>query len=328
MGNPLGWSKHGIGYLIAAACLIWVFHDVNWGELCHHLTAINWGWVALALVADVLSYISQGIRWKLLLRPTGKISNARSTQAIYVGLFTNEVLPFRVGEVARGYVVSRWLKTDFVRILPSIVVERLFDAFWLALAIAGAAIFVQLPKTLMRAADILGIFVLLAIGLLVFLVFRKKRIKSETASGWKPIRLISTFISHLTDGVQEIGFSPLFFLALLVSSGFLIFQALAFWLIMVAYGLKLSLLKGFVVLLIVFLGIALPNAPSSIGTYQFFTVLGLGLFGVEKTVATGFSVIVFIILTAPMWALGLLALKQSGMSLNGIRANINKIRSH
>jgi hypothetical protein len=42
-------------------------------------------------------------------------------------------------------------------------------------------------------------------------------------------------------------------------------------------------------ILIVRLGTMIPNAPANVGSFQFFTFLALGSFGVEKTVAAGFS---------------------------------------
>jgi hypothetical protein len=38
--------------------------------------------------------------------------------------------------------------------------------------------------------------------------------------------------------------------------------------------------------------LGIPNAPANVGSYQFFSVLGLTLFGVDKTVAAGFSIAV------------------------------------
>src|SRR5574341_1278851 len=167
--------KQAFGYLLALACLVWVFHDIHLGKLLQYITNINWGWVALAIVFDILSYFCQGLRWQLLLRPVGAISSLRATQAIYAGLFTNEVLPMRFGELVRAYLVSRWVSAEFVSIIPSMAVERLFDGVWLALAIGLVAIFVPLPKDLIRAGDILGIIVLMATGLFVYVVFRKEK---------------------------------------------------------------------------------------------------------------------------------------------------------
>jgi ABC-type branched-subunit amino acid transport system permease subunit len=75
---------------------------------------------------------------------------------------------------------------------------------------------------------------------------------------------------------------------------------------------------------IVNLGTALPNTPANIGSYQFFTVLGLTLFGVEKTSATGFSLVVFTLLALPPLIIGFLALSHSGMSLAAIRDELQR----
>ena len=112
---------------------------------------------------------------------------------------------------------------------------------------------------------------------------------------------------------------PGFATAALVSAGVLACQALAFWLVMVACGLRLSLWAGAITLLIVHLGTALPNAPGNVGSYQFFCIVGLSLFGIGKAEATAFSLVVFVVLTVPLWALGFFALRNSGLTLDQAR---------
>src|SRR5262245_42108842 len=90
--------RYAIGWLLAAAGLIWVLHDIHPSKLAGQLAGIDWRWVALAMVCDVLSYVVQAVRWQLLLEPVGRIGLLQATQAIYAGLFTNEVLPMRPGE--------------------------------------------------------------------------------------------------------------------------------------------------------------------------------------------------------------------------------------
>jgi len=252
----------------------------------------------------------------------------RATQAIYAGLFTNEVLPMRFGELVRAYLISRWVSAEFVSVIPSMAVERLFDGVWLALAIGVVAIFVTLPKDLVEAGDILGIIVLMATGLFVYVVFRKEKAILETSrksSTWTPLRLVMSVVERMAGGLRDIGVSRFIYMAFIFSVFILIFQIVAFWLIMLAYGLALSFWIGAVVFLIVHLGTAIPNAPSNVGTYQFFCVIGLSLFGVEKTLATGFSVVVFVLLTIPLWAIGMFALSRTGMSLTSIRNGINRL---
>ncbi|MEN6533183.1 MAG: lysylphosphatidylglycerol synthase domain-containing protein, partial [Bryobacteraceae bacterium] len=116
-----------------------------------------------------------------------------------------------------------------------------------------------------------------------------------------------------------------FYGAAALSSLLLALQVLSFWLVMRAYGMPLSIWHGAAVFLIVHLGTMVPNAPSNVGTYQFFTVLGLMLFDVDKTVAAGFSVAVFLILTIPLWVIGLFALGQTGLTLRMVREEVAKI---
>src|SRR5215468_442482 len=139
------WIRY-LSYVIAVVCLIWVLHDIDLRRLIKDLAGIDWRWVALAVVCDVTSYVCQGLRWSQLLRPVGEVSTLRSTQAIYVGLFTNEFVPMRFGELVRAYLVSRWTKTHLSSIAPSIIVERLFDGVWLATGIAITALLFPLPK--------------------------------------------------------------------------------------------------------------------------------------------------------------------------------------
>lgn len=317
--------KQSVGYIIALVCLIWVFHDVHWRELWNDILTMEWWWIIPAVFFDTASYYCQGVRWRFLLKPLGQITNLKTTQAIYVGLFTNEFLPLRVGELVRMFLVSRWLKKAFSSIIPSLVVERFFDGIWVALAIAVAALFVTLPKNLMEGEEILAIIlVLLAIGFVYLIYRRRNEILRQRA--WKPIQAIGRFINRLAEGVRDIGLSRYFFMSFLTSSGILIFQILSLWVMMFAYRIELSLWQGAVVLLIVHLGTAIPNTPSNAGTYQFFAVFGLTLFGVDKTTAAGFSVAAFLILTIPLWLLGLIALWQTGMSFSSIRREVSNLK--
>ena len=89
---------------------------------------------------------------------------------------------------------------------------------------------------------------------------------------------------------------------------------------MVGYGLDLSFWAGGAVFFIVSLGTAIPNAPGNVGSYQFFTIVGLTLFGVDKTFAAGFSMVVFVLLTLPLLILGSIAFSRSGLTLTSVQS--------
>lgn len=333
-GKPIfrNW-RYVIGWLLAAAGLIWVLHDIHLSKLSGQLAGINWRWVALAMVCDLAAYIVQGVRLQLLLEPVGKISLLQATQAIYAGLFTNEILPMRPGEFVRSYLASRWMRVSFVATLPSIILERLFDGVWMAMSIGLAAMFAPLPEYLIEAGEVFGAIIAVVVALFIYLVLRRPRPRGNerrTDHGlltWKPLRAGAGLFKRLGDGLREASRTKEFYLAFVLSLLFLALQMVTLWLIMLGYGLRLSIWVGVAVYVIVGLGTALPNTPANVGSYQFFTVLGLTLFGVDKTSATGFSLVAFALLSLPLLIIGFLAFSRSEMTLASLREELQRPRN-
>jgi uncharacterized protein (TIRG00374 family) len=317
-----------LSYLLAAVFLVWVFHGIEFNRLFENVGRITWPLVILGLFLDVVGYTCAGLRWHFLLKPLGRVGVVRTTQAVYAGLFLNEILPMRVGEVARAYIVSRWLNADVLRVVPSMAIERLTEGIWLAVMIGLTAMFVPLPRSLIRSANILAVAVLVGTALFIFYVlWRRNRIFPELTrrSAATTIRLrLRRAVQHLGHGFGEIGLT--WDTAVAFGASFLVFafQALCFWFILRAYQIPLPLWAGAVVFLIIHFGTSLPNAPANVGAYQFFCVLGLQLFSVDKTLATGFSFVVFILVTVPFIGIGFVALAQSGLTMGALRDKMRK----
>ena len=184
------------------------------------------GGSSLAIIIDILTYVSQGIRWKLLLAPVGRLSPLRATQGIYAGLFTNELVPLRFGEFVRAFLVSRWLSLRFTEVLPSMVLERFLDALWLAVGIGLAAMFVPLPKDLVEVGYALGGILLSATVLFLWMAFRKNKEPECTENGSSPraLRGLLSFGLRLACGLRDIGISYRLYLAALLSAGMLASQ--------------------------------------------------------------------------------------------------------
>lgn len=289
-----------VGGAIAVAALAWLFHDVPLNTTVAVARRLAWPSASLAVAADIAAYVCQGLRWRALLGTVGRPSWLETTEAIYAGLFANELLPLRPGEALRAWIMARRLNISVRRIVPSIVVERLFDGLWLTCGLAVAALIVQLPARLADAAEIFGAGLLGAVALVI------------VATSWLAARpahraSLPRLLREPAEDLAQIGSSRAAFEGLGLSLALLLLQALAFWLTARSVALDLSLGASVVVLLIVHLGTLLPNAPANLGTFQVAVVMGLTLFGVDKPTATGFSMVVFVLLTAPLWVIGALA---------------------
>jgi uncharacterized protein (TIRG00374 family) len=320
--RPRRWSRRALGYTVAAVCLYWVLRDLDLRELLRRVAEMDLFWVAAAILFDVLSYLCQGLRWKLLLRPVGRITVLRTTQAIYAGLFVNEMLPMKLGEIVRAFLISRWTSAKLSSVVPSILLERLFDGVWLAVGIVITILFVPLPRRLVEAGDVFGVAMLVALVMVTLLALGGRRPSSNNPTQKK--RFL-TLVQSISFELRIAGKTRGALLAFVLSLVLLLLQGFSFWFVMRAYGLDLSFLMGLAVFIIVHLGTLVPTAPANVGSYQFFTVLGLTLFGVEKATAAGFSLVVFAVLTAPLWVIGLWALGSSGLTFLQIRSELARL---
>ena len=206
-------------------------------------------------------------------------------------------------------------------------VERLVDLVIATAALGVASLFVDLPRPFQRAAYILGIVTLVLLAIVVVVIFYLEAKLGENPDLGKDRQgFTGRFLSALS-ALHAMSTAPSFYTAVLASLLVPFCQVMALWAIMRSYGVLLPLSAAVVVLLIINLGVSLPNAPANFGSYQIFCVLGLSIFEVEKNTAAGFSFFAFFALSIfPFIILGFAALVRSGLSLRGMREQVSSIR--
>ncbi len=307
------WLIPVVGYAVSIGCLIWVYRGFDWKGELPKLLATDWRWVTLAVVSDVAVYVIQGWRWKLLLKPLKELSLIRTVQAVYIGLFANEVLPLRTGEVIRCYLLGKWNRLRFSVVVSSAVLERLFDGIWLVAGFYVITLFVELPRLLVEASKVLGLVLVVAVIVMGLAIYYKGRVYRAIARSSR-VKLLRMVIN----GLHVMGNSRSFWWAFIVSLLYLALQIVPVYALVRGYGLDLSLGAAAVVLVILRLGSIPPQAPSNVGAFQFFTILGVRLFGIPRPQATGFATLLFLVVTVPLWLVGFIALLATKMKLEEI----------
>lgn len=296
-------------WVAAVASLWWVGRDFDAGTLQSQWHHLNWTFVLAAVGFDVLAYVLQGFRWSTVLRPAGRLSPWRATQAIYIGLFANEILPLRAGEVIRSCIAARWLRIPPVSVVPSLVLERVLDGIWLTAGVLITAHLIPFSGLLAQAARMLYVGVASAVLVLTVLVWAAPR---GPRFSW---------LKAMRGGLRGQGASGRTAAATVWSFGLLGSQCLSFWFALRSCGLEFPLWAGCGALVIVRLGTMVPAAPANAGTYQLFCTLALTMFGIGSAAAASASILVFLMLTLPLWVLGSLALLKTGMSLGELRGS-------
>jgi uncharacterized protein (TIRG00374 family) len=291
-----------------------VLHDFEPEKLAGEIRAMKWSWVAAAVLFDILVYFLQGWRWSLLLRPVANIPFAQSIRAIYVGLFANEILPLRTGEVIRCYLQGRWSQLPFTVVLSSALIERIFDGVWLIVCLLVTLQFVHLPEIYTALGQMLGMVVLLAGALLAGAMFFPHR----TRAALENHRWLAK-LNVLLEDLYLIGHSRYLLLSAFASLPYLLLQVLPIYALAHAYGIGISIGQGFALMVILRLVSVVPQAPGNLGAFQAAASVGLMLFGIEESLAKRFSFVMWAIITLPLLIAGFIALALTGLKLGELR---------
>jgi uncharacterized protein (TIRG00374 family) len=310
-----GWLPQVLGYSLSAGCLIWVLHGYPLNELGPTLRSLDYRWVGLAVAGDLAVYVVHGWRWTTLLAPVARVSFWRTVQSIYIGLFANEVLPLRPGEVIRCYLLAHWSDLRLSLTFASAGVERIIDGAWMLVAFLITASFVRaIPRDLIILVRGLAALLLIGAGILMWIVMRKQHAHAALSeSRW------SAILRHIVEGLHLMGNPRTLGLTAAISLLYLALQILSVFALMRAYGLDLSFWAAGGVLTLVRLSTVVPNAPGNLGLINLACVMALGLFEVEQNDAKTFSIILFVALTLPLLIGGALATALTGLNIGELR---------
>lgn len=302
-------------------CLIWVLHGYPVGELLSTIRSLDWRWVILATASDLAVYLLHGWRWRTVLAPVVRTRFWRTVQAVYIGLFANEVFPLRPGELIRCYLLAHWTDLRISLSFASAAVERLIDGLYLLAAFLITAAFVRgIPNDLMILVQIMGVLLLGGVAVLIWIVLHRQHAHAIIREGkW------AATLRHIIEGLHLMGGDPRSLgLTLAISVGYLMLQIVSVYALMKAYGLDLSFWVAGGVLTIVRFATVVPNAPGNVGLFQFACVLALGLFDVERNDAKTFSFIMFFALTLPLLVGGALAVAMTGLNISELREHARR----
>ena len=296
--------------VISLICMAWVLNGAGlnqiWGEVQH----MHYAWVLVAVLADVCVYLLHGWRWKLLLTPIESVRFTDTVEAIYVGLFANEVLPLRAGELIRCFLLSKTSEVPLSVTFASALIERIFDGVWLMACFFVCLHMGRLPGVLLKGGYILGVMIVVVAIVLAYAMYAKKQ-SLDLFFGMAWPRWFNTLIEDL----HLIGHSRYLYLAFLVSGVYMMCQLLPIYFLVQANDLNVSWKASFTMLVLLRLSSVVPQAPGNLGPFQWVTARTLMMFGLGAGHAKRFSIILWAVVTIPLIVIGFVALALEGINM-------------
>lgn len=323
------WAGFFLG-LIVTGLFVWLLlRQTDLKQLGESLRSISPFSLFVALGFLTAGYTVRVLRWWRMLRALDpQVSVSACGWPFLVSIALNNLLPFRAGDAIRVVGFRKQLRSPAMRILGTLVIERLLDlmtllgVFFVGLLFIGEG---RLPETIVRLAQwITAVGVLAVVAILLFSAWTEQLIEWITELPYLAKRGWSQFLRrhtiNLLDALALLR-TPRLVLELIALSVLVwLFEGAVFATVSYSLDIQTPAAGPWFALSTGTLATLLPSTPGYIGTFDYFAMRGLVAYGADQDKAAAFAVVVHAVLWLPLTTIGLAYFLRPGTKM--LRKNI------
>jgi len=303
--NPRFW----IGILVSIVALVVVARGVDRDEVAEAFRDANYWMLIPAITLAVVSLVTRGYRWRALFHPlrppVGELFGI-----MMIGYTVTAVLPLRLGDFARIYLLSRLKGYRTLQVAATIIVERLLDVSTVIVIMACLIPFVPLPYEA-RVGMGIGLAAVTLIGLTIGIswvrrdAIRRVLARRSNATGGRIWARVEDFSGAAIDGFSVLGSLRATGSAGLLSLLTWLCGGLTMWAMLRAFDLPSSLSAALFILTMSALSMVIPSSPGFVGVYHAVLVEALvTVYDAPRGPAVSFAILTHLVMFLPPVILG------------------------
>lgn len=323
-----------VGVGLSVLLLWWALRDVSAAEVAREVRRADPWLLTLAVALNLGGFLFRAVRWGIFLRPVVRGVPFRPRfAATMIGFAANNLLPARVGELARAYSLARLSAVPIAASLATLVLERILDGLTLVGLLffsMGAPAFPVAadpggidPRSIARGFAIVMMGVAVALALLVFAPGPVMRVWTLTLERLVPARFrtrVRSALLSFANGLAILRDLRLFLLSVILALGQWLLTAVSFLVAFRAFRIDEVPLVGAVFLQsVVSLAVAIPSSPGFFGPFEAASKIGLGIWGVSPAKAVSFAVGFHIAGFIPVTLMGIYYVWRLGLRWSEVR---------
>jgi uncharacterized protein (TIRG00374 family) len=322
-----------VGLLLTVLFLVLALQRVDLAGFVDELRRVNYIWLVPSALCTLLGYVLRTVRWRMILSGAAQAPLTTLFPVLIMGFATNNLLPGRLGEFWRAYLLGRKRNVSKTFALASVFVERVFDGLTLMALLALVSMSIQLPGW-GRQVELLAAAVFLSATLgVAVLLWRPEWV-------WRPIHLVLRPLPRrvglavqerfdaFVDGLAPLRRGRVLAQAAVLSLGVWLMEAASYYLL--SRGLDLNLPAHLelpalgLTLVTINLGIMVPSGPGYVGTQEFFGTAALGVVGANPQAALALVVVSHAVQYALVTGLGLVFFAREHLSPQDLAARARR----
>jgi len=318
--------------LLALALVAWFLRHANIADVWSQVRQARMDLLILGFIFVMATYWARAIRWQYLLAPVGHTKFRTVFRTTVIGFAALAILPARVGDVLRPYLLARREGLATTATMATVVMERVLDLIavltLLAIYVWGFTGDSPLPDRLLNPVKVSAtLAAAVSVGLMAVmwvLATHPERIGKLAAAAARilPGRL-SERVGHLTttfSGGFAAARSPrALLLAMLWSFPLWLAIAAEAWAVTVAFGIEMPFAGTFLLQALLVIGVAVPT-PGGVGSYHEAYRIGVTtFFGAPNDRAVAAAIVTHAISFVPVVLLGVIFMAQDGLSVSGLK---------
>jgi uncharacterized protein (TIRG00374 family) len=293
-----------LGLLAGALAL----RGAHLGEVWSLLSHAAPGPVALSLLLVAVTQLVKALRWRVILGDGARLSLKRALRGLLIGQALNLLVPARVGDFTRAYLVGRRLTVGSVFTFYTVVIEKAWEALMLLACLAVLLFWGSWPAWLSRSGILLGILIVVAVAVsLIGASVWKRRREQESPGGGSPLNwLIHRLLmpaAELAEDLRAASAPRLLWMGLWSATIWTLGTATN-WAVFTALGLSVHWSAALLVLVAIYAGVAVPAPPGRVGFYHYLVVLALSAYGVGQNEALACGVLLHLVVVMPLLLAG------------------------
>jgi glycosyltransferase 2 family protein len=322
-----------VGIALSLGLLAWFFYSQDLKGMGAAIRDANLAWIVPAVAVYFVGVWLRAMRWRILMAPFAPVPTARLFSVILIGFAVNNVLPLRLGELVRTFLLKRSHGVPIAASLATVLLERLLDVAALCAIMTLVLILVPLDGWVLALASFAALVAAGAVaGLLLLLVLPRALVHRLLDVGvLLAERLgprVGALLRSFIDGVRALEDPRAVVSVGVLSVGCWVFELGLYSCMMVAFGFDSGVLSVAAGMVVANLATALPSSPGYVGTFDVpLQLLLTETFGVAEAVAGSYTLVTHAVLLVPVVVVGLALLGREDLSFRSLARGRVEARS-